>query len=991
MATNDFVKSHLAMPKYIEKYGAAFPGHFDMAQIERTILRNGGYMTLSGGKTHGNGLMFHFKEYWKCLWPEDDQTWWTDLIIKEVLANQFTAIVGPASSWKTSTMSRMVLMDWSLFPDCTYVIMSSTTMEGLRARIYGETTNLWRRAKARCPWFPGNPIDYKAVIASEDVEIEKARDLRNAIVGVPCFPSGTMVDTPKGSVPIESIKQGDLVISADGPNIVYQCSTRIASRLIRVHLSDGRIIDCTEEHPFFTSNGWIKARDLMTFDRLLSGHETLSILRGEFGAWLSEPEILFSNLPKLSTTQKVRELRSSVSTTTKTHKRKIPWLFLRTPMFSAVGREARTGAKENYQAMQTLRKNHGESSPQPRLLLNQMSESSDTYALRLVREEVRFNERRTIEESGAFLQHVLQMERNVSAKTQGRKTSNPRRTPSLEVVPRINLESQIRYGDEEEKWSHTLVQVRHRFSGSEIGRGDRWRSSPDKKGGRKGHSTHQIPNGTWVDRVEILERGSDKRFDESEGGYRVHNLEVEGHPSYSVNGVIVHNCKNSSGRFVGMSAYAGRKNRRVWCVADEFQFMQISILQAQDNLISNGPNLVPGFVNDKTRTDHGQPLPGYKCVFIGNTNPSVPNNPLDVVAEPEDGWGSVPEDGKTKCWEGRKHPQHPVKCRVINLDGADSPNTPYPISKPRYPRLSGPHMIRNYMEGSESYFSQARGIFKFGLAVFKIITREVCDQFHAFDGVTWSGEKPTTKIGMCDAAYGTLGGDRCPVGWLEFGKCTDGVTRLLFREYWLVPIVSNPDMIPEDQIAMYCKTKMEQVGVKPNNFFFDGRGSLAMSFARVWSPDVHAVEFGGIPTDRPAGADLYTIDPHTKFRRIKTAREHYVNFVSELWWGWRYAVESDQIRGLRFDIVMDGQPREWKKMGGGKIQVETKRDMKKRTGISPDLADMFVTGLEGARRSGFEIRRIGKAAEAEDDRLNWLDEWQNKAENLLRSKELHRV
>lgn len=617
----------------MNKYDLQWTDETDDAQIESYMLQQGGQWTDEHGRTFGNGLVYHFKQYWSLLWPEDEQTEWTDLILKEVIGNQYISLVGPASSWKSGTISRIALMDWSLFPDCTYTIMSSTDMEGLRARIYGETTTMWRRASERYDWFPGHPIDHKCVIAHEDVEDEKARDLRNAIVGVPC--------------------------------------------------------------------------------------------------------------------------------------------------------------------------------------------------------------------------------------------------------------------------------------------------------------------------------------------------------------------KNSSGKFIGMGKYSGRKNRRVWCIADEFQFMEISIMQAQDNLISNGPNLVPGIVRDHTRKDNGRPLAGYKCIFIGNTNPSVPNNPLDIVSEPEGGFSSIPEDGKTKVWNCKKHPRHPIKCRCINLDGADSPNAKFPIDRPRYPNLAGPHKILNYTEGSESYYSQGRGVFKFGLAMFKIITKEVCEQFHAFDSLTWSHDPGITKVGMCDAAYGSVGGDRCPVGWLEFGKCTDGKIRVMFREFWLAPIVLKQDMIPEDQIALFCKNKMEAVGVPASNFFFDGRGSLAMSFARIWSPAVHAVEFGGIPTDRLAGPDIYTIGDNG--RRLKTAREHFLNFCSELWWSWRYIVESDQMRGLPLDIVIDGQPREWKKVRNDKVQVETKADMKKRTGMSPDLADMLVAGLEGARRLGFQISKLGNELQSEDDGFNWLDEWQRQHEKLIRSKQLSRA
>ena len=601
--------------------------YWDDALIERYMLQQGGQWS-QNGTTFGRGLEFHFKEYWKLLWPEDSQTWWTDLILKEVLQNQFTSIVGGASSWKTATTARLALMDWSLFPECTTVVMSSTTMDGLRSRIYGETTKMWRLAKELHEWFPGYPIDYKCVIANENIDEESARDIRNGIIGVPC--------------------------------------------------------------------------------------------------------------------------------------------------------------------------------------------------------------------------------------------------------------------------------------------------------------------------------------------------------------------QSSTGRFIGMSKYGGRKNIRVWCIADEFQFMQRAILDAQDNLISNGPNLLPGLNRNPTAPEFNRPKRGYKCVFIANPNPTQPDNPSDIVSEPEAGWASLDDDHTTKTWLCKKLHDHPVQCRCINLNGLDSPNSPYPIDKPKWVQLSGPHMIAKYTEGSESYYSQGVGEFKFGLAAFKIITRALCEQCHAFDSVTWENTDQT-KIGMCDAAYGF--GDRCALGWLEFGKCVDGKIRLLFKPYWLVPVRVDPHLLPEDQIAMFVKDKMEGVGVLPENFFFDGRGSLATSFSKIWSPRVNAIEFGGRPTDRPVGPDLMTVDEN-KIRRPKKASEHYSKFVSELWWSWRYVLESDQVRGLPLEVVRDAAPREWKKVAGDKIEIESKRDMKKRTGVSPDLADMCVTGIEGARRRGFEISKLSDRKENDDEGLNFLAEWRKNAEKLVTDKML---
>jgi len=609
----------------IRRYGLSWAEGTDDAAIERGMIRSGGRWTDEKGEW-GEGLEQHFKNYWSALWPDDAQTRWTDLILKEVLGTQYISLVAGASAWKSGTIARIALMDWSCFPECTTVMFSSTTMTDLRNRIFGEVSKLWKTASERYAWFPGHYIDSKCVITFEDVAESLSRDIRNSMVGVPC--------------------------------------------------------------------------------------------------------------------------------------------------------------------------------------------------------------------------------------------------------------------------------------------------------------------------------------------------------------------KSSTGKFMGLGSFAGRKNRRVWCIGDEMQFCERSILDAQNNLISNGPNLLPGIIRDKDSPEFGKPVRGYKAIFIGNTNPTRPDNPLHLVSEPEGGWGSIKEDGKTKVWDCRKLQDYPIKCRCINLDSLDSPNADYPIDKPRWIHLAGPHMMAKYTEGSESYYSQGRGIFKFGLAAFKIITKEICDQFHAFDPLLWS-QHGTTKIGMLDAAYGSVGGDRCALGWLEFGECVDLKTRILLHPYWNVPIIARNDMTPEEQIAMYTKDKMEEAGVPPENFFFDGRGSLAMAIARVWSARVNSIEFGGRPTERIVEGEFVDLPDGT--RRPKKAVEHYSKFVSELWWSWRYVIEADQMRGLTLEIVLDASPREWQKVGGGKIEIETKVKMKKRTGVSPDWADMLVTGIEGARRRGFVIAKL---ANPKTEEANW-DWWQRKAAEARSARRGH--
>jgi len=76
-----------------------------------------------------------------------------------------------------------------------------------------------------------------------------------------CFPAGSMVDTPNGPRPIESLKAGDLVYSHLGIATIDVSSIKTGqSETITITLDDRRSIECTANHPIATGfDGWSEA------------------------------------------------------------------------------------------------------------------------------------------------------------------------------------------------------------------------------------------------------------------------------------------------------------------------------------------------------------------------------------------------------------------------------------------------------------------------------------------------------------------------------------------------------------------------------------------------------------------------------------------------------------------------------------------------------------------------------------------------------------
>lgn len=90
-----------------------------------------------------------------------------------------------------------------------------------------------------------------------------------------CFVGDSKVATKFGEVSISHIKIGDIVKSYDFKNNktedqkVYQIFKRdIEEDIFEIMLESGESIECTKNHEFFCSRGWVKAENLNLLDIL---------------------------------------------------------------------------------------------------------------------------------------------------------------------------------------------------------------------------------------------------------------------------------------------------------------------------------------------------------------------------------------------------------------------------------------------------------------------------------------------------------------------------------------------------------------------------------------------------------------------------------------------------------------------------------------------------------------------------------------------------
>lgn len=178
------------------RYGLSWPNGKTDAQIEIAMIRKGGIWTsATTGRTYGNGLFFHYKHLQEIIYGSE-KIWhaWNELQLKSYLEHRTIGVLGPASSGKTNGAATDVLADYYCFPECTTVILCSTTKERLEDRVFGELKKYHKIAKRSHPWLPGNLIEGRLRLVTDSrSESAEGRDFRSGCIGVPCKSGGNFV------------------------------------------------------------------------------------------------------------------------------------------------------------------------------------------------------------------------------------------------------------------------------------------------------------------------------------------------------------------------------------------------------------------------------------------------------------------------------------------------------------------------------------------------------------------------------------------------------------------------------------------------------------------------------------------------------------------------------------------------------------------------------------------------------------------------------
>lgn len=369
--------------------------------------------------------------------------------------------------------------------------------------------------------------------------------------------------------------------------------------------------------------------------------------------------------------------------------------------------------------------------------------------------------------------------------------------------------------------------------------------------------------------------------------------------------------KEAVGKLIGF------KNKRVIVIADEMPELSESILEASASNLALNPEFQ----------------------FIGIGNPASRFDAFGVLAKPKHGWQSItPLDDE---WETERG-------FCIRFDGAKSPNVL--AGRTVYPWIVTQAKLDDarlkFGENSLAFYRMFRGYWAPTGDEDNIYSdTEIVSTGGDLDAIWYS---MPTKVAALDPSF-TSGGDRCPVQFALYGTSKDGLPTLMFTHRELLQDdVTDKKTTRTEQIVRKFQQLCENEGVAPDCAAYDRSGAggpFGDVVDMLWSPEVLGIQFGGKASDLPVSTSDTT-----------PSHERYANRVTELWFGGKELMRTGQLRGIDGELAKEMCARKYHTRKGGtlRMEVETKTDMKARTGESPDLADSAMILIEMCRqRFGF--------------------------------------
>ena len=341
---------------------------------------------------------------------------------------------------------------------------------------------------------------------------------------------------------------------------------------------------------------------------------------------------------------------------------------------------------------------------------------------------------------------------------------------------------------------------------------------------------------------------------------------------------------------------------------------------------------------------------GFKGV--GGFNPEDEHDPARPLAIPYDeatgkeDFGLV--DVESTGWRTRLG-------WCIHFDGTKSPNViegRMPNGKYRWRGLYTRENLKEdtdfYTEKSAQYWKMVRGFWSPTGSDDRIYSSQEIRLYGGEERAVWM-DIPI-PIAACDPAF-AHDGDRAMFASGLLGTVEHNGKRIKALEVGEVfELAEDVEKgIPKPlQVATAFKEACQQRKVEIQGAAYDSTGGGAAWGAllqTVWGAGSLPVCFGGSPSDLPVPT---TSSGMKEDGESVMASDMYVNKVSEIWHVGKHFLRAGQLMGLASQVIGELIARSYKSVAG-KVVVESKKDMKKRTQKSPDAADAVLILLALAR------------------------------------------
>ena len=367
---------------------------------------------------------------------------------------------------------------------------------------------------------------------------------------------------------------------------------------------------------------------------------------------------------------------------------------------------------------------------------------------------------------------------------------------------------------------------------------------------------------------------------------------------------------------------AGQKAECLILIADELPELSMGVLRTAYSNLSVGSVGIP-------RPDGTTRETPFKLIAMGN--PSTYSDPFGRFCEPKAGWKSVTEDD----WEWETS-----RGICLRFDASQSPNI---LAGERiYPWMPTQKTIdqakHDFNEKSRIFYRMYKGFWFADADTETIYSESEIIQMDAHKDYKGTDIESEVAFAGADPAF-SAGGDRFPIvyGRVFYRGEKDPVIQIdgihLLKEDVTDSSVPRSHAMVR-QMRDFCISK----NISPSHIGYDMTGA-GLPFRDVviseWSSLPLGINFGGKASD-------LAVSPIDK----RKSSEVYGNRVSELWVRAKGMIREGLIYGLNAEIVEELVQRRWHAQSSRLLKVESKVDMKQRTGQSPDICDAMMCMLE---------------------------------------------